>query len=314
MKSVLLALKRIIVALAIFVLIFSVLFLIVFSFSPLKTFQFLRVMSGSMEPGIKTGSVVFVKEVNPKELKIGDIITFSVNGPISPVSHRIVKIVQVGNNLKFITKGDANRTNDIDEISQSSIKGKVLFTVPYIGYISAWTKTPLGFLLLIILPALLIIINEIFNIKHTVKDEIKKRVSEAKSPIILFIFLLTGVISLMFIKQTSAYFSDGKILLGNTFSTGHWLTPTPTPSVSPTPTATPTPTPTGTPTPTSTPPCNSSITIINNGSIENNILSIANTGGNITNTGSGSATVTTGNATSTVIVNNSINTGIINCH
>ena len=307
MKNVLLAFKKVIVALSIVVLVFSVLFLVFVSFSPIKAFQLLKVMSGSMEPAIKTGSVIFVEKVDPKDLKTGDVITFSVNGPISPVTHRIVRVIYSGNNLKFATKGDANKTNDVDQVDQTNIKGKVIFATPYIGYISAWTKSTLGFILLIILPALLIIVNEIFNIRRTVKDEVRKKVAEAKVPFGFSLFLLVLVTGLMLIKPTSAYFSDGKVLSGNIFSTGHWTT-TPTPTPTPTPTATPTPTPTVTPsvtptptlsptptiTPTPTPnACSGTIIITNNGSSSDYVTTIANTGGNVA---SGSGSITTGDA------------------
>ena len=125
---------------------------------------------------------------------------------------------------------------------------------------------------------------------------------------------LVSLVLLLFISNTFAAFTTQAKALNNTFSTAStFISPTPTPTVTPTPTSTPTPTPTSAPTPTPTPSCNSSINIINNGSIENNTYSFANTGGNTIDTGSGSATITTGDATSTVIVNNSINTGV-NCH
>ena len=219
MKNILLVFKKLLMVLVIFVLCISVLLLVLISFSPIKTFQVFRVMSGSMEPEIKTGSVIFVEQVNPKDLKKGDIITFSVNKSVSPVTHRIVKISKDG---KITTKGDANSTNDVDAVSLSSVKGGEIFTLPYLGYISEWTKTPLGFIFFIILPALLIIINEIFNIRKIVKDEIKNKVNEAKMPIILILFLTSTVISLIIIRPTGAFFSNGLALSGNIFSTGYW--------------------------------------------------------------------------------------------
>jgi signal peptidase I len=241
MKSILSVFKKIFIVAAIFVCSISVLLLIFVSFSPIKTFQIFRVMSGSMEPNIKTGSIVLVKQINPKELNIGDIITFSTKNITIPITHRIVQIAQNENNTKITTMGDANKIYDVDQVTPTDIKGKVIYSLPYLGYLSVWTKTPLGFIFLIIVPAILIIINEIFNIRRTVRDEIKKRLSEAKLPIILIIFLIGGIVG--FIKPTSAFFSDGKILSGNIFSTGNWATPTITPTLTPDPTAVPTPTP-----------------------------------------------------------------------
>jgi len=207
------------------VLVSVVLLLIFTAFDPVKSFQVLRVMSGSMEPGIKTGSVVFVKQVNPKELKSGDVITFLSNNANQLVTHRIV---QISEDNKIITKGDANSSRDVDSVALTSVKGKVIFAAPYLGYISSWTKTPYGFILLIIIPTILIIINEIFNIRGTVKNEVDKKTKDSSVPVILLLFA-AGFAAFVLIRPTIAFFSDGAVLSGNTFSTGYWISPTPTP-------------------------------------------------------------------------------------
>lgn len=86
------------------------------------------VYSGSMEPGIRTGAVVFTREksFSPKE---GDVITFH-NGD-TVVTHRVVK----NNNGICTTKGDANRNTDPVPVKESQIIGRVVFTLPYLGYV-----------------------------------------------------------------------------------------------------------------------------------------------------------------------------------
>ncbi|MBI4049804.1 MAG: signal peptidase I [Candidatus Doudnabacteria bacterium] len=121
--------------------------------------KFYVVQSGSMEPEIKTGSIVLVKPAS--EYKIGDVITF---GPVAkgkvPTTHRIAEVrVQTGEPV-YVTKGDANEAADTREISKKDIFGKVLFDVPFVGYAVAWAKTPVGFLILVIIPAVLIIYEE----------------------------------------------------------------------------------------------------------------------------------------------------------
>ena len=85
------------------------------------------VYSGSMEPEIPTGAVVFTKEgeFSPKK---GDIITFH-NGD-TVVTHRVVKKEKD----IFITKGDANKTEDPVPAEASQIIGRVVFHLPYLGY------------------------------------------------------------------------------------------------------------------------------------------------------------------------------------
>ena len=86
------------------------------------------VYSGSMEPEIPTGAVVFTKEgeFSPKK---GDIITFH-NGD-TVVTHRVVKKEKD----IFITKGDANKTEDPVPAEASQIIGRVVFHLPYLGYV-----------------------------------------------------------------------------------------------------------------------------------------------------------------------------------
>lgn len=153
------------------------LLLIVSSFPITGNCKILMVLSGSMEPSIKTGSVVVVKPV--KDYKIGDAITF---GPYSkkkaPITHRIYDIKVVEGQPIYITKGDANNAPDIREIQKKDIVGKVLFSIPFVGYAVSFAKQPLGFFLIIIIPAAIIIIDEIKNIFSEVKK--KKKTDEDK--------------------------------------------------------------------------------------------------------------------------------------
>jgi len=130
--------------------------------------KILVVKSGSMEPHIKTGSVVFVSP--RKEYNIGDVITFAGRGNTeSSTTHRIADIEDANGNKSFITKGDANNANDTNTVSSENVIGKVLFSVPYFGYAVAAAKQPLGFALLIIVPAALIIIEEVGKIRKELR-------------------------------------------------------------------------------------------------------------------------------------------------
>jgi signal peptidase len=232
------------------VLVLAVLLLIFTAFNPIKTFQLFRVMSGSMEPKIKVGSVVFVRKVKPEGLKKGDVITYtSSENPEMSITHRLVEIEEKEGKTVFKTRGDANNNEDMAEVSPSEIKGKVVFSLPFLGYLSVWIKKPLGFGLLVILPALLIILSEILSIKKAIEKEVEKKyeekekLKEKKVTASLLILFLLGV-SLLRIKPAEAYFSDVVVMGGNTFSmASDWVSPTPSPTVSPAPSITPTPAP-----------------------------------------------------------------------
>jgi len=132
------------------------------------------VYTGSMEPAIPVGSVVVIKPVNPETLKVGDIICFKVSESTTiTVTHRIINVTTEG----FITKGDANEDPDQWIVKRENVIGKAIFTIPYIGYIGYFVRTPIGFILLIVIPASLIIIIEIRNIIKELKKQKKEEIS-----------------------------------------------------------------------------------------------------------------------------------------
>jgi len=104
------------------------------------------VVSGSMEPAIPVGSLVYAKPVEPKTLQTGDVIVFfnsnaaSPSGGagqdgVSPITHRVVENrVEEG---EIITKGDANKANDIQPAEYRNVVGKVLAHIPKLGYLAS---------------------------------------------------------------------------------------------------------------------------------------------------------------------------------
>jgi signal peptidase len=92
---------------------------------------------------------------------VGDIITFGEDSKVQiPTTHRIVSIRDVGGEPQYTTKGDANNAPDPDETPMSKVIGKVLLAIPYAGYILDFARQPIGFTFLIVIPALVIIIDE----------------------------------------------------------------------------------------------------------------------------------------------------------
>lgn len=152
-----------------YVAIIIVVGLLLFALFPIKgNYQIKIVKSGSMEPSIKTGSIVVIKP--EAQYKIGDVVTFGKDTKIDiPTTHRIVSNRAVDGVIMFTTKGDANNATDPAEIRQSDIHGKVLFDVPYFGYLIDFARKPIGFAVLIILPALIVIYDEGMNIWKEVK-------------------------------------------------------------------------------------------------------------------------------------------------
>ena len=121
------------------------------------------VLSGSMEPYYHVGSVVIVdKDVSPEEIQVGDPITFRKADSLI-ATHRVIEINT--DTQEFHTKGDANEVEDLAPVPFSDLIGKAGISVPLVGYIPLYMRTPRGmfaiaayvivFILLQIIPELL---------------------------------------------------------------------------------------------------------------------------------------------------------------
>ena len=99
------------------------------------------VLSGSMEPALSVNDLVFVREQDSYET--GDIVVYQDEGSL--VIHRIISL----DKNEVITQGDANNTAD-SPIDISLIKGKAVASLPFVGAAAQFLKTPVGFILVII--------------------------------------------------------------------------------------------------------------------------------------------------------------------
>lgn len=104
------------------------------------------VLSGSMEPNYPTGSLIFVKEVDPFTLKEGDVITFMLDED-TVATHRIVQVVpdeEDSSVVRFQTKGDANDAPDGSLVHYKNVIGSPVFCVPGLGYVMNYIQHPPG--------------------------------------------------------------------------------------------------------------------------------------------------------------------------
>lgn len=130
------------------------------------------VISGSMEPAIPTGSIIYTVEKSFYNEQ--DVIAFNQDDRI--ITHRVVGIEVLGNEIFYTTKGDANSTEDSSLVNRDDVVGATMVHVPYIGKIIMSFKTPVGFAIGIVLPAFLFIGMELWNIKREIEKQTEKRV------------------------------------------------------------------------------------------------------------------------------------------
>src|SRR3989344_4492225 len=106
------------------------------------------------------------------------VSAFPAKGKRVPITHRITEVKNENGKVSYMTKGDANEEADGEFIPALRVVGKVLFSVPYVGYAIDTAKKPYGFLALVIIPALLIIWSQIENIWKEVKKMKTEKIHE----------------------------------------------------------------------------------------------------------------------------------------
>ncbi len=127
------------------------------------------IISPSMVPNIDVYDVVVVgKEKNPAEIKVGDIISFNssdfIIGETISVTHRVVEVlIDENGNYSYYTKGDFNEVRDPKPVPYESITGEVMFRLPQLGRVQFFLASSLGWMLVVVLPALYVIIKMIFK-------------------------------------------------------------------------------------------------------------------------------------------------------
>ena len=148
------------------------------------------VVSGSMEPKLHRGDLLFLKGKDAENIKNGtiegkegDIIVFDARGlwitaPSDPIVHRVVD-KKYDNGWFFLTKGDANTSPDAEWVPEPRILGVVVGRIPYIGWVKiALTDSGLLIPLLVIVSLLLVIsiVWDLFNKEEETDSEIKKKI------------------------------------------------------------------------------------------------------------------------------------------
>jgi signal peptidase I len=202
-----------------------------FAFAYFQDIKLFSVQSGSMVPSLEKGDLVAVTRVPEGQLAVGDVVTF-VNpaNKNQTITHRIVETPSDQNQQRFITKGDANSTVD-ESIAPESIVGTSSFSLPYIGHLVDFIRHPVGLILLIYIPALLIVVSEIRRLTEyyrktqpyfaskSVQLRSMRRRKKNKGLLAFKTFGLVMVAGSLIYLPVSAMLSTSAVLGGNTITT-----------------------------------------------------------------------------------------------
>lgn len=148
-----------------------------------ESLRFLVVQSGSMEPTLKTGSVILLSSshdlqgvlspIPSPKYHQGEVITYTNSK--ENFTHRIVSIQETNNQFFYETKGDANKASDVGKIPESKILGRVILSLPYLGYLTSFAQTQKGYIVLIVIPATIVVYSEFLRIKEELQKIILRK-------------------------------------------------------------------------------------------------------------------------------------------
>ena len=126
----------------------------------------LVVISGSMEPTLNVGGILYYHDKDYQDYEVGDILVYKLEDHI--ISHRIDDVTENG----IITKGDANNTYDNLIVSKNQILCQGTdWCIPFLGYYADFIYTH-KYLLWICL--IIILVDMIVDKKKKVGEKIEK--------------------------------------------------------------------------------------------------------------------------------------------
>ena len=126
----------------------------------------LNVKTNSMEPTIMKGDFIVAEEVDTKDLKVGDVISFLATEEDTVIvkTHRIISIDDSTNDVSFITRGDNNEVNDSVPVFPSDVVGKWNnLRLSKVGTIVDFVGSQMGVLFCIVLPLLILFVYQIYK-------------------------------------------------------------------------------------------------------------------------------------------------------
>lgn len=143
-------------------------------------YKFFIVLTGSMEPDIKPGDMVIVKNTKAESIDVGDVITFTNKEGKNITTHRVTNI-SYGQEIEFTTKGDANNVEDENKVSESQLLGKMTRNIEGVGKIIGFIKAKAMLFIGLIIFIFFMIFLSLFIIKRIDSDLVKTKDNRIKN-------------------------------------------------------------------------------------------------------------------------------------
>ena len=110
----------------------------------------LVVLSGSMEPALRTGDVSVVRSIAPLDARPGDIVTFrDPDNADRLITHRVRAMRVQGDAVVFHTRGDANNVSEHWRVPATGEIGRLMYRIPKLGWVLSYARSKGLFMLLL---------------------------------------------------------------------------------------------------------------------------------------------------------------------
>lgn len=138
------------------------------------------VLTDSMYPNIQSGDLILCHTEDAENVQVGDAIAFfdpAGNGT-SVVTHRVTEITTDDNGeLAWVTKGDANNTEDQAIVPAKNLVGVYLRRFPNLGNVAMFMQTTQGLIICVVCPIILLIAYDM--IRRKIYEKEKKKDTDA---------------------------------------------------------------------------------------------------------------------------------------
>jgi signal peptidase len=115
------------------------------------------IYGGSMGSALPVGSVGITETVDSESIKVGDIVAIKKAGRALPVLHRITDMESDAGTTVYTTQGDSNGSPDPDPVTLNGSGDRVVFVIPYLGYLVHFARGTMGRVFLLLIPSLLLL-------------------------------------------------------------------------------------------------------------------------------------------------------------
>ena len=147
--------------------------------SRLLGYRVFTVLSGSMEPVYSAGDLIYVKEVDPDTVQVGDVITFVMNERLTVATHKVIEIKEGEDGIRYFrTKGEANEHPDADPVHENNLIGVPQFSIPWLGYVSQFVQNPPGVYITLAAGVVLIVLVFLPDLLRKAEQSEKKEPSQ----------------------------------------------------------------------------------------------------------------------------------------